>query len=135
MAAVNKENDNVPEGAAITKQDARLFEKEGQLAQAAGAYEQLLKATPSGIPVLERLMIVYRKMKAYKKEIVAIDKTIKLYESKYRAANHYGVKVASLSKKLNSLLGHVDKKGKSRLVIPEVARLEKRKATALKRLK
>jgi hypothetical protein len=133
--AVNTINDNVTDTAAITKQDARNLEREGWLPQAAQMYEQLLKATPSSIPVLERLMIVYRKLKAYKKEIIAIDKAIKLYESQYGGADHYDVKVASISKKLNSLLGHADKKGKSLLVIPEVARLAKRKATALKRLK
>lgn len=118
----------------ITRYNAAALEKEGHMQQAARMYEQLLKSAPTSIYILNKLMIVNRRMKAYKKEVFFIDKAIALHESKYRLEKPKNVKVERISKKLNSLLGHTNKKGQSLLVIPEVERLQKRKVTALKKL-
>ncbi|MDB5279544.1 MAG: hypothetical protein JWR61_4499 [Ferruginibacter sp.] len=119
----------------VTRHNAAALEKEGHLHEAARMYEQLLKSAPFSIYILNKLMIVNRRMKAYKKEVFFIDKAIAIHESKYRVEKPKDVKVERISKQLNSLLGHTNKKGQNLLVIPEVERLQKRKATALKKLK
>lgn len=114
---------------------AYTLEKEGELEKAIALYEKLLKKSPSELSILTRLMIVYRKLKNYSKEISFIDRAVAIHENKYAQVKSTNARVVSLSKKLNVSLGHTDKRGKSLLTIPEVVKLQKRKEVALKRLK
>lgn len=121
--------------APVSFENAMLLERKGELPKAVQMYEQILKKVPANLEVLTRLMIDSRKLKNYRKEITFINQAIKIHEEKYARFKTSDVKVASLSRKLNTLLGHTDKKGKNLLEIPEVEKLKKRKAVALKRLK
>ena len=115
--------------------NAFILEKEGDLLKALQQYDLLLKKAPSDLVILSRLMIVARKLKKYSREIAYINKAIKIHELRYARLKTKNVKVATISKKLNSLLGHTDKKGRNLLAIPEVEKLTKRKAIVLKKKK
>lgn len=119
----------------LSFQNAFLMEREGELSKAASMYDKLLVKSPEDLDVLYRLMIISRKLKNYTKEINYINKAIKIFETKYSRLKTKDVKVASISRKLNSLLGHTDKKGKNLLSIPEVEKLKKRKEIVLKKKK
>ncbi|MDN3656175.1 hypothetical protein QWZ08_11090 [Ferruginibacter paludis] len=119
----------------INTDNARMLEKENHLQQAVKMYELLLKSAPSDMYIIERLMILYRKLKNFKKELLCIDKAIQIYEAKYTAGHQHNANVTGLSKKLNLMLGHTDRKGNSLLILPEVAKLKKRRDTALKGMK
>jgi len=74
-------------------------------------------------------------LKNYSKELIHINQAIKIYEQRYDQLKSKDQKVILLSKKLNVLLGHKDKKGNNLLTIPEVVKLKKRKDTVLKKMK
>jgi len=118
----------------VNSENAALLEREGQLEAAALMYEKLLKISTALLPLLARLMIIYRKLKKYKKEIAAIDKAIKIQEQKYTGRKKSSVNVVALSKKLNSVLGHTDRKGNSLLLIDEVEKLKSRRKIAVKKM-
>jgi tetratricopeptide (TPR) repeat protein len=117
----------------LTFEDARLLEQEGNYKKAAAAYEKLLKRAGKKIKILERLLIVFRKLNDVEKELNYIDAAIKIYEEQYPAKKSADKKISTLSKQLNNLLGHTDKKGKNMLVPPEIAKLQLRKARLLKK--
>lgn len=129
MEAVSK---NV---SALTYQNAYSLEKQGRPEEALAQYEKLLKKSPADLGILSRLMIVSRKLKDYRREITFIDKAISIHENKYTRLKSTDAKVASLSKKINVLLGHTSKRGQNLMTIPEVVKLKKRKEVALKRMK
>lgn len=115
-------------------EQARLLEKNGEYKAAARAYEKLLKKSTKKIKILERLMVVYRKLNELPKEVKSIDEAIKIYTQQYPVKKSADRKLSSLSKQLNSLLGHTDKKGKNMLVPPEILKLEVRKNRLLKKV-
>lgn len=119
----------------VTVENAALLEKEGEQEQAAAMYEKLLQKEPADQAILSRLMIISRRLKAYKKELGYINQAIKIYEQRYDRLKSKDVKVVALSKKLNRLLGHTDQRGKNLLDIPEVIKLKKRKAVVMKKMK
>jgi hypothetical protein len=43
--------------------DARLLEQNGDLKAAAELYQKLFKRSPGNLKILERLMVIYRKLK------------------------------------------------------------------------
>jgi hypothetical protein len=108
-------------------QDALLLEKKGELKQAAGIYKALHKAAPQNIKILTRLMIVYRKLKDAANEIRYINAAIKVHEHYYTGRTHADSKTIAISKKLNLLLGHTDKKGRPLLKPAELIKLEMRR--------
>ena len=114
---------------------AFIVEKEGSLSAAAKLYEKLFKKAPQNLDVLARLMIVYRKLKQYDDEIRTIDKAINIHRNKYISTKEKDTTVMQLSKKINKLLGHTSSRGKDLLAIPEVEKLEKRRAIVLKKKK
>ena len=114
-------------------EQARLLEQQGDYKKAAAAYEKLLKESSKKIKILERLFVVYRRLNDPEKEIRAIDTAIKLHQQQYPIKESSDKKISILSRQLNKLLGHTDKKGKSMLVPPEISRLELRKTRLLKK--
>jgi ribosomal protein S15P/S13E len=69
------------------------------------------------------------------KEVEHIDAAIKIYGQQYPDKKSSDRKLATISKQLNNLLGHTDKKGKNMLVPPEILKLEQRKERLLKKVK
>lgn len=116
---------------------AKEQEQKGELEEAAFAYEKVISLAKLNEPAYNRLMIIYRKLKDYKKESAIIRKAINAFETSYnrQAGKSRGKKIAALSKTLMKLTGLADKKGKV-LYDPEpLGRWKRRKAVVDKRLK
>jgi tetratricopeptide (TPR) repeat protein len=112
-----------------------LLEQEGDYKKAAAIYGKLLKQSSKKIKILERLLVVYRKLKDPVKELWSIDEAIKIYQQQYPLRQSNDRKISNLSKQLNKILGHTDKKGENMLVPPEIIKLEARKARLINKLK
>ena len=115
---------------------ARSYEAEAHYDKAIKLYSAIIKKKPMHETAYNRLMILYRKLKDYQKEITIIDQAVDLFESETRSGKKQAVgKIGKLSMSLGKLTGLIDKKGKS-LYDPEpVASWKKRKLLAKKRLK
>ena len=98
-------------------------------------YRQVLKIDPMQIPAYDALMKIYRKEKAYKKELGIINAGIKVYEKYYeKHSGKHNKEVDALSAKLNRSLGLVDKKGTKVYNPQPIGRWQKRKETVNKKL-
>ena len=116
---------------------AQAHEREGELADAAAAYEKSLKKKPLNEAVYNRLMMLYRQLKDYKKEHHIIKEAIKSFEDFYKQSkqNFPGKKIASLSAALAKSTGLVDKSGKNVYEPGPLGRWKKRRLVVEKRLK
>jgi len=110
-----------------TYREALLLEQAGKLKDAVAIYRALHKQAPNNLKILHRLMIVYRKLKDVAGEIKYIDAAIKIHEQYYTARKNADKKTIAISKQLNFLLGHTDKKGKAVFKPAELLKLEMRK--------
>ena len=121
-------DDHVPE----TFAGAGLLEQRAAYKEAVALYEKLLKQSANDLKILTRLIILYRKLKNYTKEISAINKAIKIHEQRY-APKKINKNVSLISKKVNMLLGHTDKKAKAIVLPDEIVKLQNRKALLQKK--
>lgn len=112
---------------------ARQLESAGDLEQAAKAYEKVILSDRLNEPAYNRLLVIYRKLKDYVKELKVIDKGIAAYEKLY-AAKKKSKAITDLSKKLSKAVGLADKKGNSLYAPEPVARWRKRRGVVVKRL-
>ena len=113
--------------------DAQALEQKGEPEQAAALYEKLLKQSPSNLRIIQRLLVLFRKLNNAKKELQYIEAAIKIHEKKYLPINVLDKKATTLSNQLNKLLGHTDKKGKPVFVAEEVLKLQLRRTRLLKK--
>ena len=98
-------------------------------------FEEAIKKNTLAEKAYDRLMILYRKEKNYKKEFRIITAGIKAFESFYKSKKSRSKKIADISQKLNRSFGFTDKKGNS-LYDPEpIARWKKRKEVVEKKIK
>jgi tetratricopeptide (TPR) repeat protein len=116
---------------------AKDFEKQDEPENAAAAYEKVIRERPLDEYAYDRLMIIYRKNKDYKKEKIVIGKAIKAFEQFYKNASKTSAstKIISLSKAFMKSTGLADKKGKLLYQKEPLARWNKRKSVVEKRLK
>jgi uncharacterized protein YciI len=56
--------------------DAQELEQEGRLEEAAAVYQQLVNADATDQKVVERLLVIYRRLKEYKKELAVIESAL-----------------------------------------------------------
>lgn len=110
-----------------TSRNAMELERTGAIKEAAALYRILLKHSPNNLRILNRMMIVYRKLKDAVNEIKTIDTVIRIQEQYYNAGKNANKKTIAISKQLNLLLGHTDKKGKAVFKSPYLMKLEMRK--------
>ena len=110
------------------------FEKANEPKAAVKIYEVLLKHRPSNERILTRLIINYRKIKDYKKELKYINALIKVHESFYAPKKRKGASIISISEKINRSLGVTDKKGNRIYTDDTIRKLEKRKLLVEKKL-
>lgn len=90
------------------------FEKNGDFKQAVTAYEKVIHYHPLNSRAYERLMIIYRKLKEYKKELKIINAAIKIFEEAFNKKQQvYNKKVTAISKVLLKATGLADNKGNS----------------------
>ncbi len=126
MAKVVTLKQTLTEGEAEEKENISIAIKE---------YEEAIKKNALAEKAYDRLMIIYRKEKNYKKELRIITAGIKAFESFYRSKKSRSKKIADISQKLNRSFGFTDKKGNS-LYDPEpIARWKKRKEVVEKKIK
>ena len=110
-------------------------EEKEDFATAIKGYEEAIKKNALSEKAYDRLMIIYRKEKNYKKELRIISAGIKAFESFYKSKKSRSKKIADISQKLNRSFGFTDKKGNT-LYDPEpIARWKKRKAVVEKKIK
>ena len=122
---------NAIRGDQIHISEAQALEKKGDPQGAASLYEKLLKQSPKNIRIVQRLMVLFRKLGDVKKETYYIDIAINIHQQKYAINNQLDKKATTLSNQLNKLLGHTDKKGKAIFVADEILKLELRKSRLL----
>jgi hypothetical protein len=109
--------------------------KNGDNSTAISLYNQLLKRDPLQIAAYNGLMKIYRKEKAFKKELETINSGIKVYEKFYNEqSGKPSKKVKEISDKLNKSFGLIDKKG-TKLYYPEpIGKWQSRKEVVSKKL-
>lgn len=115
---------------------AKAFEQKSELEKAAASYEKTIRENPQNEYAYDRLMIIYRKAKEYKKERAIIVKAIKAFEEFYKKASKVSTskKVVSLSKAFMQSTGLADKKGKLLYQKEPLTRWSKRKKVVEKKL-
>jgi uncharacterized protein YciI len=64
---------------------ARQLEKDSRLSDAAAMYQKLFDKDPTAQPVVERLLIIYRKLKEYKKELAVLNDAIAALQRRQKA--------------------------------------------------
>lgn len=117
------------------------IEKEGEaggkenISAAIKDLEETIQKNPLAEKAYNRLMILYRKEKNYKKELRLINAGIKAFENLYRPGKPGSKKIADISKKLNRAFGLTDKKGNVINEPAPIAGWKKRRITVEKRIK
>jgi hypothetical protein len=98
-------------------------------------YQNIIKKNPYGQKAYERLMVLYRRQKDYKKELHIINTAIKFFENLYARPASKAKKVNTISNQLNKVMGLVDKKGKPLYEQEPLSTWKKRRETVLKKIK
>lgn len=114
--------------------NAEKAEAAQDLDTAAQLYEKAIKADPLTEQAYNRLMIIYRKNKAYKQELRVIKQGIKAYEQFYKSRASKSKKIAEISNKLSVSVGLSDKKGNVAYEPEPIGGWKKRKAVVEKKL-
>jgi hypothetical protein len=112
----------------------RIIQKEDTTFEEIKKYEELVRSFPKRESYYTRLMILYRKIKNYKKELAIIEKGIKIFKQMMLPKKAAGKNVLSLSKKINKAFGLIDAKGNNVHIPEPIAKWEKRKEVVLKKL-
>ena len=118
-----------------TIKEAKAAEEKEDVSLAIKDYEEAIQKDPLAEKAYDRLMILYRKDKNYKKELQLINSGIKAFETFYRSRKSGSKKIAEISKKLNRSFGFTDKKGNAVYDPEPIAKWKKRKVTVEKRIK
>ncbi|HMK04572.1 MAG TPA: hypothetical protein VK489_10290 [Ferruginibacter sp.] len=98
-------------------------------------YQNIIKKDSRDQKAYERLMVLYRQQKDYKKELHIINTAIKIFEDLYTAPKNKDKKVNTISNRLNKSLGLVDKKGKPFFEQKPLSTWRKRREIVLKKIK
>ena len=115
--------------------EARELEADNHLEEAAKAYERILKWHEDNEEARDRLMIVYRKLREYKKELDTVNHGLSVFRELHSHKSHPNKKVNQLSLALLKATGLADKKGKHIYEPEPIGRWEKRRAVVLKKIK
>jgi len=97
-------------------------------------FHDILKHDPLNRNAYQRLMILYRKQKNYRKELSVINAGIKAFESMYNTRKNSDRKVNTVSKKLNELLGLTNKKGQMNFEQEPLVTWRNRREQVLKKM-
>ena len=126
----------IQEQPAALLKNAKELEKNGELEEAASLYEKVIKADPRRETAYNRLMIILRKQKKYKKELALLNKGIKAFKDRYESGKKKSIskKVEQISKALLKSTGLADKKGIPLFQNEPIGRWTKRKQIVEKKL-
>lgn len=115
---------------------AEAYEEAGDHNAAIEIYQQVISKQPKQEQAYERLMILYRKIKDYKKELAIIDKGIKAFEKLYAPkASSKMKKIAEISLKMAKSVGLADKKGEATYDPEPIGKWKKRRLVVEKKIK
>ncbi len=116
---------------------AHQAEADEELEHASELYEQVIKDDPTNEFGYDRLMIVYRKLKEYKKELRIINAGIKAFENYYKSKSKHSKskKVADLSNAFLKSSGLADKKGNHLYDLEPIGKWKKRLVVVEKKIK
>jgi DNA-binding SARP family transcriptional activator len=126
----------VEEQASMNELTSKAAEAEKtDLSAAIKIYSHILEKDPLQTHAYDRLMILYRKEKNYKKELSIINSGIKTFEKFYKAqSGKPSKKISEISKKLNKAFHLVDKKGNALYAPEPIDRWQKRKKVVEKKM-
>ena len=118
---------------------ARQMEAEGNMDEAEKQYLQMIKTDPTNAEAYNRLLVIYRKQKEYRKELATVNKAIKAYEDNFLKEQKKWIsehkKAAKLSRVLAKGLGLINNKGLPLRQDRQLASWHKRKANLQKKIK
>ena len=117
---------------------AKQLEKEGDLNGAITVYEKIIKKNPVNEYAYNRLMIIHRKNKDYRKEKAIIDEAIAAFQRLYSESLRLSpsARVKTLSKQILKATGLADKKtGKLLYERQPLYRWNKRRELVMKKIK
>ena len=122
---------------AVGAEKGMNLEKQGELDQAARVFEKLVEADPLNEKAYNRLMIIYRKNRDYKKELATIKKGMSAFEHLFKSSSKLprSRKIKTLSNSLLKSLGLTDKKGNMIDTREPLNRWSKRKLVVERMLK
>lgn len=104
-------------------------------ASAIKLYKQIIAKDALNTDAYNSLMKLYRRSKAYKKELAIINKAIKNYEAYYRRHQpKHSKKIDDISRKLNKAFGLTDKKGNAVYSPEPIGGWKKRKLVVERRV-
>ena len=114
----------------------KRLEQGGQLSEAAAVYQKMVDGESDNQEAVERLLVVYRKLKEYGKELAVIDAVLKGYEQQNKASQEKWIKehpkAAGMGKAIFRQLGGTGASGLG--TDAAVNRLLKRKMFVQKRI-
>ena len=117
-------------------------ETAGNLEKAASLYEENVKLGVDDQHTYDRLMIIYRKLRQYAKELTVIKKGIEVFHEKntrplkeFISERKNKSQVVRLSNAFMKDTGLVDKKGKEKYFAPPVNKWMKRQEVVQKKIK
>ncbi len=114
---------------------AREGEDTGDIDEAISLYQKVIATDSVNEEAYERLMILFRKQKDYKKELAIIDKGIKAFEKLYKPKTTDRMKkVAEISLKMAKSVGLANKKGEVTYEPEPIAKWKKRRVVVEKKL-
>ncbi len=117
-------------------EDAIRLEGEGDSKEAEKHYDIVLDRDPLNVTAYNRLMIIFRKQKEYRKELAIINRAIKSYEADAKSSIQHrklNSRIAGLSKSLAKSLGLLTKGGLPVFLNEDVDRWIKRREVVKKK--
>lgn len=103
------------QSASLIYNEAKKLENQKCYVEAAQEYATLMKIDPLHIDASNRLMIIYRKLKAYRKEITVINRAITAHERHIETSQREWIKahkeLADMTRSLAQTLGLLNSKG------------------------
>ena len=112
------------------------FKAGGKLREAAEVYQKMFDQDPKDLVTMRQLLILYRKLKEYRKELAVIDGV--LAEQERHLKDQQGEWMSGhprAAKAARSLLRSFEAKGEEVHDDPQIAALKKRKETVRKKMK
>jgi len=116
---------------------AKRLEKQGSTDEATSVYEKIISKDPYDENAYNRLMIIHRKNKEYKKEKAVLDAAIKAFQQLYSESLKVSAtpRIKTLSKQILKATGLADKSGNLLYEREPLYRWNKRRELVIKKIK
>jgi tetratricopeptide (TPR) repeat protein len=119
----------------VMLESAKKAEQAEDIPSAINLYQKVLENDKLNEQAYDRLMVAYRKLKDYKKELSVIDKGIEAFEQLYRPKPTGRLKkVAEISLKMAKSVGLANKEGESVYDPEPLGKWKKRRLVVEKKL-